>query len=134
MQAYLKVQQELFLSFLLDRLVLPSSTSTASGMRKAELEAQLDASTWGANQTRAPERHGERDRDREKDRDRDRDRASGAEARELMLEILAGYGRSKWGPVDLWFNYDCNVEGEDLFERLIRFLCRVRWARVRSRL
>ena len=47
------------------------------------------------------------------------------EARELMLEILAHWARGRYEMVDLWVNYDCNIEGEDLFERFVRFLSRV---------
>lgn len=42
-----------------------------------------------------------------------------------MLEIMSHFARGKHSMVDLWVNYDCNVEGEDLFERLIKFLSRV---------
>lgn len=48
MRPHLKLQQELFLSFLLDRLILPN----AAGIRKADLESQLDLSTWARDSAR----------------------------------------------------------------------------------
>lgn len=135
MRTHLKLQQELFLSFLLDRLVLPLP-STAPGTRKAEVEAQLDLATWASPSPFAPRTH-DGDRERERERERDRDKREGGvrdEARELMLEILAQVGRAKFAMVDLWVNYDCDIEGEDLFERFVKFLSRVsRLARWRGR-
>lgn len=46
--------------------------------------------------------------------------------RELMLETLAYIARQPTFMVDLWANYDCDVNCEDLFERLISFMARVR--------
>ncbi|KAM0791993.1 hypothetical protein ACM66B_007105 [Microbotryomycetes sp. NB124-2] len=146
MKSHLKLQQELFLSFLLDRLVLAPS-GVGPGARKGDVEAQLDLTTWaatvadvskdklaqqaggtgaaagggggGASGGRStPIGGGGRDRERS-----ERDRGS-FEAKELMLEILSNFGRGRHSMADYWVNYDCNVEGEDLFERLIRFLSR----------
>jgi len=121
MREHLRLQQELFLSFLLDRLVQPLP-STAPGTRKAEVEAALDQATWGA---------GERDpgvvtgKERERwERERERTGREAAEARELMLDILGHFARGEYDMADLWVNYDCNVEGEDLAERLIKFFSR----------
>ncbi|GAA5949414.1 hypothetical protein JCM21900_004055 [Sporobolomyces salmonicolor] len=118
MRPHLKLQQELFLSFLLDRLIQPLP-STAPGTRKADVESQLDRSTW-AQDDGAPSL-GASPNGRERDRERG---GAGQETRELMLEILGHFARGKYSMVDLWVNYDCNVEGEDLFERLIKFLSR----------
>ncbi|CEQ40773.1 SPOSA6832_02437, partial [Sporobolomyces salmonicolor] len=118
MRPHLKLQQELFLSFLLDRLIQPLP-STAPGTRKADVESQLDRSTW-AQDDGAPS-FGASPNGRERDRERG---GAGQETRELMLEILGHFARGKYSMVDLWVNYDCNVEGEDLFERLIKFLSR----------
>ncbi|GAA6009496.1 hypothetical protein JCM10207_003803 [Rhodosporidiobolus poonsookiae] len=146
LRPFLKLQQELFLSFLLDRLVLPSSSSAAAAQgakTKADLETLLDRSTWAAADAAAGAGPGEgggggggarpgtpsslsssvNGRERERERDRERDRG-GSETRELMLEILGHVARGKYALVDLWVNYDCSVEGEDLVERLVRFLSR----------
>lgn len=45
--------------------------------------------------------------------------------RELMLETLSYIARQPTFMVDLWANYDCDVNCEDLFERLISFMARV---------
>jgi len=121
MRPHLKLQQELFLSFLLDRLILPPSV--APGTRKADVEIALDRSTWlkDEEEDRRPLSASTSGRERE----RERDKGPSAETRELMLEIISHFARGKHSMVDLWVNYDCNVEGEDLFERLIKFLSRV---------
>lgn len=146
MRAHLKLQQELFLSFLLDRLILPTagvSSVSAPGARKAEYEHQLDMATWaspaldalalngnsstlasGLNSREARDREA-REREMLRERERDRGTNGSIETRELMLEILGQAARGQWAIVDFWVNYDCNVEGEDLFERLIKFLSRV---------
>ncbi|GAA5913880.1 hypothetical protein JCM8208_004987 [Rhodotorula glutinis] len=140
MRPHLKLQQELFLSFLLDRLILPN----AAGLRNADLESQLDLSTWardgasagpngaggsesgggtGSGSGGAPERTST-------PTSASRERGGGAgggpsaESRELMLELLSHLVRGKHSMVDLWVNYDCSVEGEDLYERLVKFLSR----------
>lgn len=117
MRAHLKLQQELFLSFLIDRLVL-SPSSVAPGLRKAEMESQLDASTWGSptieQGTSTPIREKEIKESR-----------GTLEAKELMMEVLSHLARGNFAMTDLWVNYDCEVECEDLYERLIKFLSRV---------
>ncbi|GAA5978631.1 hypothetical protein JCM5350_002459 [Sporobolomyces pararoseus] len=120
MRPHLKLQQELFLSFLLDRLILPPSITP--GTRKADVETALDRSTWlkDEGEDRRPSSASTASRERE----RDREKGPSAETRELMLEIISHFARGKYSMVDLWVNYDCNVEGEDLFERLIKFLSR----------
>lgn len=45
--------------------------------------------------------------------------------RELMLETLVLLSREPSFMVDLWANYDCDVNCEDVFERLIGFLTKV---------
>ncbi|KAJ9098681.1 hypothetical protein QFC21_004329 [Naganishia friedmannii] len=47
-----------------------------------------------------------------------------AETRELMLETLTQLMqmRNEHFMVDLWINYDCDVDSEDVFERMIAFL------------
>ncbi|GAA5877623.1 hypothetical protein JCM3774_005361 [Rhodotorula dairenensis] len=122
MRPHLKLQQELFLSFLLDRLVLPASGSAPS-LRKVELESQLDRSTWAQDLDELNERATPPPTGSVRDRDRDRHGAA-SETRELMLEILSHFAAGKHAATDLWVNYDCNVEGEDVLERLVKFLSR----------
>lgn len=120
MREHLKLQQELFLSFLLDRLILPNQSAVA-GSRKSELESQLDASTWDSATTVASTETNTPQREKEA-------RGYNLEAREMMMEVLGHLSRGQTSLLDLWVNYDCNVECEDLFERLVKFLSRVRCA------
>lgn len=55
-----------------------------------------------------------------------------AETRELMLETLTQLMqmRNEHFMVDLWINYDCDVDSEDVFERMIAFLTTVSLAYV----
>jgi brefeldin A-resistance guanine nucleotide exchange factor 1 len=47
------------------------------------------------------------------------------ETKELMLETLTQIALRPSFMVDLWTNFDCSTESEDLFERMITFLTRV---------
>ena len=49
----------------------------------------------------------------------------GSESRDLMLEYLVQFARAPDFMTNLWINYDCNVDCEDHFERLIKFFSRV---------
>jgi brefeldin A-resistance guanine nucleotide exchange factor 1 len=42
-----------------------------------------------------------------------------------MLETLTQIGGREGFMVDCWVNYDCVMDSEDIFERLIGFLTRV---------
>lgn len=132
MREHLKLQQELFLSYLLDRLVVapPSSTPIAPGGRKVELENILDLNTWnsldliestGINTGYSNGNGGYNLSSNGGGRERG---GREAEARELMLETVGHFSKGD-DLVDIWVNYDCHIEGEDLFERMIKFLCRV---------
>ena len=48
------------------------------------------------------------------------------ETRELMLETLGHLSRYPEFMVDVWVNYDCDINCEDVFERLVAFLVKVR--------
>lgn len=124
MKPHLKLQQELFLSFLLDRLVLPAA-GFAPNVRKNELELQLDRSTWAQDLVDPSERPATPIQATSRDRERDRNGGSSSDARELMLEVLSQFARGKQAATALWINYDCNIEGEDVLERLVKFLSRV---------
>lgn len=47
------------------------------------------------------------------------------ETRELMLETLSQVAQRPSFMVDCWVNFDCSTESEDMFERLMAFLTRV---------
>ncbi|KIJ34647.1 hypothetical protein M422DRAFT_782793 [Sphaerobolus stellatus SS14] len=123
LRPYLKLQQELFLTFTIDRLALlpvktsqqlastPSKGSPAAPSQPPssiprlveDAESELGTRTPPTRATVAPAR---------------------GETRELMLEMLGSLASPPSFMVDLWTNYDCDPNCEDLFERLIFFLTR----------
>lgn len=129
MREHLKLQQELFLSFLMDRLIRPGSLN---GARKGEVESVLDASTWNADYSLTSksderERRGSGTLSQSTGPSGGRHQTlPGSEGRDLMLEYLAQFAKAPDFMTNLWVNYDCNVDCEDLFERLIKFFSRVR--------
>ena len=48
-----------------------------------------------------------------------------ADTRELMLETLGQLMLNRNFMVDLWVNFDCDPESEDVFERMVDFLAKV---------
>jgi brefeldin A-resistance guanine nucleotide exchange factor 1 len=152
MREHLKLQQELFFSFLVDRLIRPAGSLTSAGARKGEMESELDAHTWNVAESpvsghssvtlagtpmKSVHSLGGTERRSSGSLTQSGGPSSGGsrqqqavfthanEARELMLEYLAQYARAPDFMTNLWINYDCNVDCEDLFERLIKFLSRV---------
>lgn len=132
MRKHLKLQQELFLAFTIDRLALPGSnqinrapsTIGSSLMKRSPslrprtptvstpLQGSADVSSaeenLSASSTRAvvPPARGE--------------------TRDLILETLSDISGHPSFMVDLYANYDCDVNCENLFERLVDFLTKVR--------
>lgn len=122
LQPLLKSQQELFLVFIIDRLAPPTIKSphhssealkgisspvlpSATGVLNTEHELETPATP--SRSTISPAK---------------------GEIRELLLEMLGSFASSPSFMVDLWTNYDCDLNCEDLFERLIMFLTKVRFA------
>ncbi|KAG9093300.1 GDP/GTP exchange factor for ARF [Ceratobasidium sp. UAMH 11750] len=109
----LKLQRELFLSFLVARLEpagpisdgKPKSTLGTETPRPST-PALAAPRTPGLGTPKAGAVAGGAD----------------SELRELMLETLVLLSREPSFMVDLWANYDCDVNCEDLFEQLIGFL------------
>lgn len=111
LRVHLKPQLELFLSYLIDRLSPPPSAlhpshsvkgSSASSVAPSDnQEFSHQHSSVGLGLTA----HGE--------------------TRDLLLEALAHLARYPSFLVDLWVNYDCDMEREDLFEKTVGFLTRV---------
>lgn len=120
MRKYLKLQQELFLTFTIDRLAPPPPTksqlamlasprtgSPVIGSPNPSMTSFAESASENVGPTRpsvAPAR---------------------GETRELMLETLSHIARHPSFMTDLFVNYDCDVNCEDLFERLIEFLTKV---------
>ncbi|PFH49117.1 hypothetical protein AMATHDRAFT_148392 [Amanita thiersii Skay4041] len=123
MREHLKLQQELFLAFTIDRLAQPviqhGKGTLYSGQGKkgsytssprpgtpasVSLDGESENEKGNALSSRilvAPAR---------------------GELRDLILETLAHVSRYPSFMVDLYTNYDCDVNCENLFERLIDFL------------
>lgn len=150
MREHLKLQQELFVSFLVDRLVRPVGNASLHA-RKGEMESELDASTWNMEDSGSLAVSPQRNSHLTTPTNERRSSGSlgqsvapsgshtryqplpGSESRDLMLEYLVQFARAPDFMTNLWINYDCNVDCEDLFERLIKFFSRVslvlRWQR-----
>ena len=114
MQSSLKLQLELFLCFLIDRLA-PPVTALPNGLPPSAKPSHLSGAAMSRPSSPAP--------------------GAGAniadsvtvppETRELLLETLAQLARRQSFMVDCWVNYDCESESEDVYERLVGFLTRV---------
>lgn len=123
MREHLKLQQELFLAFTIDRLAPPSPVGNAKGplAKKSAIpgsprpgtptvgpvEPEKDSDNGTSTPTRilvAPAR---------------------GETRNLVLETLSQISRHSSFMVDLYTNYDCDINCENLFERLIDFATKV---------
>lgn len=120
---HLKLQLELFLSYLIERLTpanptpIPPHLQHISRPGTPALDGEGDA-------TRSAASGGD---------------ASGpstprplsllppvpSETRELMMETLTQVAQRPSFMVDCWVNFDCSTESEDMFERLMAFLTRV---------
>ncbi|KAF9437726.1 GDP/GTP exchange factor for ARF [Entomortierella beljakovae] len=123
MKTHLKLQQELFLSFLLDRLSppafalkpLPSNPDFGDSLRPVAATPEPDNnSRAGSPSPSIKSNKGEKP---------DTTVAHG-EVRELLLECLGQFARSPTFMADLWVNYDCGLDCGDLFQDMIKFLTR----------
>ncbi|KAJ6500445.1 hypothetical protein C8R45DRAFT_896478 [Mycena sanguinolenta] len=116
MRHHLKLQQELFLAFTIDRLAppAPASGKKANGQQIAsprpgtpilgppEGKQESENGTSTPSRVLVPPARGE--------------------TRDLMLETLSQISRHPSFMVDLYINYDCDINCENLFERLTEFL------------
>ncbi|KAJ7684708.1 hypothetical protein DFH06DRAFT_1355274 [Mycena polygramma] len=122
MRSHLKLQQELFLAFTIDRLAPPApppakkgnglytasprpgtpvpSTPTL-GSQEGKQESAETGTTTPSRILVTPAR---------------------GETRDLILETLSQISRHPSFMVDLYINYDCDINCENVFERLIDFL------------
>lgn len=136
MRKHLKLQQELFLAFTIDRLVPPPSSHAPKGQN-----AGVSAKKGGYSGTTSPgtPRPGtpvaatpKADTEKE-DTESEKSTASTrvlvaparGETRNLILETLTQISRHPSFMVDLYANYDCDINCENIFERLIHFLTKV---------
>ncbi|KIK98831.1 hypothetical protein PAXRUDRAFT_823441 [Paxillus rubicundulus Ve08.2h10] len=121
MRPHLKLQQELYLAFSIDRLAAPPllkpgitkrnqtnsprpGASALSTPILGPVDTELDLEKGSPVPSRPPVQPARGD------------------TRDLMLEILSQISRHPSFMVDLYTNYDCDINCENLFERLIEFL------------
>jgi len=126
MKSSLKLQQELFLSFLLERLSppafamkpLPFNPDFGEPLRPSVISPEPESShTTRAGSPSPSIKSGKGEKV-------DTTTAHG-EVRELLLECLGQFARAPTFMVDLWVNYDCGLDCGDMFQDMIKFLTRV---------
>ncbi|KZV62609.1 Sec7-like domain is implicated in guanine nucleotide exchange function [Peniophora sp. CONT] len=121
MRAHLKLQQELFLAFTLDRLAPPVAGKTP----RLQNTPRLSGPGRGTPRTFSPLLEPVEESDSEKG-----GLAPGkpsvlparGETRELLLETLCQIAQRPGFMVELFVNYDCDINSENVFERLVDVL------------
>ena len=130
MRPHLKLQQELFLTFTIDRLAMPSlpkpngtkktqTNSTRPGTPSTPVLAPVNADSEPDKGSPSPPRP--------------LVQPARGETRDLMLETLSQVSRHPAFMVDLYTNYDCDINCDNLFERLVDFLTKVGQLHIFSR-
>ncbi|KAI9258522.1 hypothetical protein BY458DRAFT_557888 [Sporodiniella umbellata] len=129
---HLKLQQELFLSFLIQKL------SSAQGFGSNNMQVDItregvvtflsknDISSSNNNEHRSSSPNiliGKAEGFKSKQIPADLMPLT-SEAKGLLLECLLQFARQEYFMVDLWYNYDCSLTSGDLFEELVQFLCK----------
>lgn len=125
MKPCLKLQQELFLSFLLDRLSppafalkpLPFNPDFGEPLRPVAT-SEPEVSNGSRAGSPSPSVKGNKG-------DKLDTTTAHGEVRELLLECLGQFARAPTFMIDLWVNYDCGLDCSDLFQDMIKFLTRV---------
>ena len=113
MRPHLKLQQELFLAFSIDRLASPVVATQVNRKGAFSPAPGIPATdTPPLPESPAPARHPKVSPAR-------------GETRALLLETLSHISRHSSFMVDVYTNYDCDINCENLFERLIEFLTKV---------
>ncbi|KAG5650374.1 hypothetical protein H0H81_012461 [Sphagnurus paluster] len=130
MRKHLKLQQELFLAFTIDRLALPLAEHLAKGShmavtKKPTYAASSRPSTPRPGTPAMNSSNGLGEPESEKGAiapPRVLVAPARGDTRNLILETLSQISRHPSFMVDLYCNYDCDINCENLFERLIEFL------------
>ena len=125
MRPKLKLQQELFLAFTIDRLATTPAPSAPKNMNLAQ--KALTGSPRGGTPVPGTPLLGPPESDSEKVPATPRLLVPPArgDTRELLLETLCQISRHPSFMVDLYTNYDCDMNCENMFERLIDFAAKV---------
>lgn len=131
MRKHLKLQQELFLAFTIDRLALPFlGHSKGQPIVALTMSGKKDAysGTPRPGTPATPKLNPEAiDPETEPEKGPSRVLVAPArgETRNLILETLTQISQHSSFMVDLYANYDCDINCENIFERLIDFLTKV---------
>lgn len=137
LRPYLKLQQELFIFFLIERLS-PTSGAGSRGVSVdvdgegnisfVSLRSGVDADSSTAADVRSASpnmflgKSTDYPRNSKGYASSSEHMAITSEVRELLLESLVQFARKPTFMIDLWYNYDCDLTCGDLFEELIQFL------------
>ncbi|EJD53363.1 Sec7-domain-containing protein [Auricularia subglabra TFB-10046 SS5] len=133
MREHLKLQQELFLSFCIERLAPPPAPPAAAGRSQFSSPAAAQQRRKGAPGSSASSVSSASGSPLLGAEEIDRPTPPAArpgvapakgETRDLMLDTLLLMAQEPSFMVDLWVNYDSDVNCEDLFERFVTFLSR----------
>lgn len=120
---HLKLQQELFLAFTIDRLAFPLPGQSARGPKKGQYPSPRPGTPSTAQNTE----DGKSDNEKiHAPSSKVHAPPARGEIRDLILETLNHIADQPSFMVDLYTNYDCDINCENLFERLIDFLTNVR--------
>ncbi|EKM82858.1 hypothetical protein AGABI1DRAFT_118287 [Agaricus bisporus var. burnettii JB137-S8] len=118
---HLKLQQELFLAFTIDRLVTPFPSSNVKGSKKGQYTSPRPGTPATPNSE-----DGRSDPEKIHTNFHTSSKVhvppARGEIRDLILETLGQIADQPSFMVDLYSNYDCDVNCENLFEKLIDFL------------
>lgn len=136
LRPYMKLQQELFIFFLIERLSpqtgnkgitvnVDEEGNTTFVSSRGDLEQMsntVDVRSASPNMFLGKSTDYPR---QNKNYSSSEQLAITAEVRELLLESLLQFARMPTFMIDLWYNYDCDLTCGDLFEELIQFLSKV---------
>lgn len=124
MRPKLKLQQELFLAFVMDRLTVspPPVTKTVSTLGRTGTGSPRPGTPWPSTPRLGPV---DTDTDKPPPTPRLLVPPARGDTRELLLETLTQISRHPSFMVDLFTNYDCDMNCENMFENLIQFATKV---------
>lgn len=127
MRKNLKLQQELFLAYTLDRLA-PPVTGKPSRLGTPVQKSGLFSPRAGTPRAQSPSLELLDDADVEKGSptpNRPLVIPASGSTRDLLLEILSQISNHPSFLVELFSNYDCDINAENLFDRVIDLLTKV---------
>ena len=127
MRTKLKLQQELFIRFTIDRLAPPTPPVPKSVNLAQKAVANSSRSGTPVPGTPLLGPPSEPEADKPPPTPRIIVAPARGDTRELLLETLCHVSRHPSFMVDLYTNYDCDMNCENMFERLVDFAANVRF-------